>query len=98
MLINYTWKDWMLRATTTQGSGRLADLFLGVDVWGRNTKAYGAGYASVSGIGIAKRSGLSCGVFAPGWVYENGDASAWMERSSEFWTMVRGLHWKGAGR
>lgn len=89
MLINYTWKSWMLRETMSYGSGRLADLFLGVDVWGRNTKAYSAGYASVSGVGIAKHSGLSCGIFAPGWVYEKGDDKTWMERSAKFWAMVR---------
>lgn len=48
-----------------EGSGRAADVFVGVDVWGRNT-AYAGGSESDQPVRQIVSRGFSCGLFAPG--------------------------------
>ncbi|CAD7702778.1 unnamed protein product [Ostreobium quekettii] len=88
ILLNYSWRRGSLRTQASRRASRLQDEYVGVDVWGRSTRAYGEGYACVAGVAHAKASGRSCGLFAPAWVYEVGETRAWEKRNGAFWASV----------
>lgn len=63
---------------------RAEDVYLGVDVHGRGTHG-GGGFNSHVALSAARRAGLSAALFAPAWVFENGDRAAWRERDRHLW-------------
>ena len=75
LFTNYWWGGMQLRQSAAlAGPGRQHDVFVGVDVFGRNT-SYAAGKACAAPCRAARAAGLSLALFAPGWSVECGEAS-----------------------
>ncbi|XP_021197467.3 uncharacterized protein LOC110381450 isoform X1 [Helicoverpa armigera] len=66
---NYSWSVEDVKASAEQAGGRLTDLFVGVDVWGRNF--FGGGqFNTQSAIKVVHAMGCSIALFAPAWTHE----------------------------
>eukprot|EP00457_Paulinella_chromatophora_P012901 gb/GEZN01013150.1/.p1 GENE.gb/GEZN01013150.1/~~gb/GEZN01013150.1/.p1 ORF type:complete len:306 (-),score=59.51 gb/GEZN01013150.1/:115-915(-) len=75
MFLNYWWTAEQLRSSRElAGPERRADVYAGVDVWGRNTTCYGAGPLCAQGVKLVAQAGISVALFAPGWCLEVGPA------------------------
>ena len=73
-------------------------MYVGIDVWGRGTNS-GGGYNTINDVAlIAKQGlfvisqsfkGLSCALFAPGWIFEHEFSChmtpEYIEKEREFW-------------
>ncbi|KAJ1559986.1 hypothetical protein HK405_008649, partial [Cladochytrium tenue] len=74
---NYTWEeDYPQESAKTAaavsqegGSDRTADVFTGIDVWGRNTFG-GGGFNIHKALRVIARAGTSAAIFAPAWTHE----------------------------
>ncbi|KAL3178760.1 hypothetical protein MRX96_009439 [Rhipicephalus microplus] len=69
IFINFRWTESMLLSSAQLARNRKADVYVGVDVYGRGTK-YPGGYETYKPAELVRRCGLSAAVFAAGWVYE----------------------------
>jgi hypothetical protein len=71
IFINYTWKvDAPAACALRAGALRRSDVFMGCDVFGRNT--YGGGkFECDKAMKVAKRAGTSFALFAPSWIVED---------------------------
>lgn len=61
---------------------------MGVDVWGRNTRS-GGGWNISQDLTVIQSKGLSCALFAPGWIFEhecNGQVNEeYFQKEKRFW-------------
>ncbi|GLV44618.1 Endo-beta-N-acetylglucosaminidase [Carabus blaptoides fortunei] len=69
IFLNYTWKDTNLEWSAKMAQHRILDVFVGVDVFGRNCFG-GGGFNSHAAASLIRRYGLSMAIFAPGWTHE----------------------------
>ncbi|XP_026486642.2 uncharacterized protein LOC113393797 [Vanessa tameamea] len=66
---NYSWSEKDVESSVVAAGERLTDLFIGIDVWGRNF--YGGGqFNTQEAIQVAFTYGCSLAIFAPAWTYE----------------------------
>ncbi|CAH2038170.1 unnamed protein product, partial [Iphiclides podalirius] len=66
---NYSWSEADVRASAAEAGERLVDVFVGIDVWGRNF--YGGGqFNTQEAVKLAHAYGCSLAVFAPAWTHE----------------------------
>ncbi|KAL4720943.1 hypothetical protein ACJJTC_002835 [Scirpophaga incertulas] len=69
LFTNYSWSEEHVRSSSVLAGGRLTDLYIGLDVWGRNF--FGGGQFNLhEAVKIAHRYGCSMAVFAPAWSHE----------------------------
>ncbi|KAK9833781.1 hypothetical protein WJX74_005705 [Apatococcus lobatus] len=90
LFVNYSWKAETpaQAAAAALASGRPeTDVYMGIDVYGRNTYGGGGMDCDVA-IKAALAAGLSVALFAPGWVWEHGDRDRWRDRDQEFWDRI----------
>lgn len=69
IFLNYTWNIENLSNSARNSRGRLHDVFVGIDVFGRGMIG-GGGYNTKEALDLARKAQLSIALFAPGWVYE----------------------------
>lgn len=80
IFLNYTWTEAHLdrtkKAAAATGSGfegdRISDVFVGLDIFGRNFYA-GGKYNTWKALDVVRKYGLSAAIFAPGWTFETQD-------------------------
>lgn len=66
---NYSWSVSDVVHSVQEAGDRVTDLFIGIDVWGRNF--YGGGqFNTQEAIKIAHKEGCSLAIFAPAWTHE----------------------------
>eukprot|EP00899_Mesostigma_viride_P000221 jgi/Mesvir1/1019/Mv17552-RA.1 len=89
LFTNYPWK-----ATTPAecaqraGKARACDVWMGIDVHGRNTFG-GGGFQCDVAINASLPAGVSTAVFAPGWVFESHSApDAFLADNQRFWDKI----------
>ncbi|KAL2896253.1 Cytosolic endo-beta-N-acetylglucosaminidase 2 [Bienertia sinuspersici] len=84
---NYTWKvDYPKLSANTAGD-RKFDVYMGIDVFGRNT--YGGGQWSTNiALDVIKKDDVSAAIFAPGWVYENKEPPDFQTAQNRWWGLV----------
>ncbi|KPJ18305.1 Cytosolic endo-beta-N-acetylglucosaminidase [Papilio machaon] len=72
---NYSWSENEVRESAVAAGDRLTDVYVGIDVWGRNF--YGGGqFNTQEAVKVAHSHGCSLAVFAPAWTHEaRSDAS-----------------------
>lgn len=87
IFINYVWQGHTPSNVRRRVTGRAGDVYMGVDVFGRNTYGGGGDNCNVA-LSAAKAEGLSAALFAPGWVYECEDKSRWHDKQEQFWGKV----------
>lgn len=64
------------------------DVYVGVDVWGRGSFS-GGGYNTHKALEQIAKQGLSCALFAPGWVFEHEFdciySPEYVRKEADFW-------------
>ncbi|XP_041978108.1 cytosolic endo-beta-N-acetylglucosaminidase [Aricia agestis] len=73
---NYSWSEGDVRrsAAAAAAAGRLTDLYVGIDVWGRNFHG-GGQFNTKQAVEVAHKHGCSLAIFAPAWTHEaRGDS------------------------
>ncbi|MCO5613185.1 hypothetical protein L7F22_067461 [Adiantum nelumboides] len=85
---NYTWKEGHPKTSAAiAGETRRYDVYMGIDVFGRNTYG-GGGFQSNVGLTAARDAGVSAALFAPGWVYETQQSSSFISAQNRWWGLV----------
>ncbi|XP_024526195.1 cytosolic endo-beta-N-acetylglucosaminidase 1 [Selaginella moellendorffii] len=87
IFINYTWKrDYAAKSAKVAGD-RASDVYMGVDVFGRNTFG-GGGFQSNVALKVALEAGVSAALFGPGWVYEKNIGPTFEDAQIRFWASI----------
>ncbi|XP_061713792.1 cytosolic endo-beta-N-acetylglucosaminidase isoform X2 [Cydia pomonella] len=89
---NYSWSERHVLAARAAAGQRRADVFVGLDVWGRNFLG-GGQFNTQEAVKIAHKHGLSLAIFAPGWTHEAlPPAAGWFRtytlRERALWTSL----------
>ncbi|KAK3014089.1 hypothetical protein RJ639_009494 [Escallonia herrerae] len=87
IFINYSWlKDYPKQSATVAGN-RKFDVYMGIDVFGRNT--YGGGQWTTNvALDVIKKDDVSAAIFAPGWVYETKQPPNFQTAQNRWWGLV----------
>lgn len=84
---NYNWREEHLERMLGQAGERLADVYVGVDVFARGN-VVGGRFDTDKSLELIRKHGFSAALFAPGWVYEcleKGDSSGTRTSSGVCW-------------
>ncbi|XP_063533673.1 uncharacterized protein LOC134743973 [Cydia strobilella] len=91
---NYSWSERHVSDARRAAGERHRDVFVGIDVWGRNFIG-GGQFNTQEAVKIAHKHGLSLAIFAPAWTHEALDPSpsaSWLRaytlRERALWTSV----------
>ncbi|KAG8129176.1 hypothetical protein E2320_015878, partial [Naja naja] len=87
---NYNWKEVHLQQTREVASSRQADVYVGVDVFGRGDVVSG-GFDIKKSLQMIREQGLSVAIFAPGWVYEHLGPRDFLNNEDKFWALLSQL-------
>jgi len=92
LFTNYWWgaRELAASAELALASGsrdRRHDVYMGVDVFGRNTR-YAAGLGCAPACRAAREHALSLALFAPGWSFESAGCDT-READRRFWDQLR---------
>ncbi|KAL1494460.1 hypothetical protein ABEB36_010058 [Hypothenemus hampei] len=81
--LNYSWTERQLENTLAAAESRVSDVFVGVDVFGRNM--FGGGQLdSHKAAEVIRKYKLSMALFAPGWTHETLEKNANMPEFVQF--------------
>nr|CAD1828842.1 unnamed protein product [Ananas comosus var. bracteatus] len=69
IFVNYTWNEKYPEYSAAVAGERKFDVYMGIDVFGRNTFGGGQWNTNVA-LDLLKKEDISAAIFAPGWVYE----------------------------
>ncbi|KAK9742309.1 hypothetical protein RND81_03G162900 [Saponaria officinalis] len=84
---NYTWKEDNPRLSADVAGDRKFDVYMGIDVFGRNT--YGGGQWDTNvALDVIKRNDVSAAIFAPGWVYETNQPPDFQTAQNRWWSLI----------
>ncbi|KAK7305920.1 hypothetical protein VNO77_43833 [Canavalia gladiata] len=87
IFVNYTWKEGYPRLSAEVASDRKFDVYMGIDVFGRNTYGGGQWNAHVA-LDVLRKNDISAAIFAPGWVYETKQAPDFQTAQNNWWGLV----------
>ncbi|GIL62379.1 hypothetical protein Vafri_16601, partial [Volvox africanus] len=90
LFVNYTWGEAAPAAVAAAAGSRAADVFMGIDVFGRGSYGGGKDNCPVA-LSAARSEGLSAALFAPGWVYEEFPRDSFEQRQEAFWAGIRAV-------
>ncbi|KAL1450283.1 hypothetical protein MTO96_028033 [Rhipicephalus appendiculatus] len=85
IFLNFRWTEEMLMSSAQLAGDRKADVYVGVDVYARNT-SYRGGYEMYKAVQLIRRCGLSAAVFAAGWVYETQGKRNFVKNQYRLWS------------
>ncbi|XP_069511317.1 cytosolic endo-beta-N-acetylglucosaminidase [Ambystoma mexicanum] len=84
---NYNWKEENLEYMLSEAGDRLADVYVGVDVFARG-EVVGGRYETNKALQLIRKYGMSAAIFAPGWVYECLGKENFLENENKFWSLL----------
>ncbi|KAM9457958.1 cytosolic endo-beta-N-acetylglucosaminidase [Clarias gariepinus] len=86
---NYNWTETSLEdmAMDSAAQGRLADIYVGIDVFARG-EVVGGMFETNKALEMVRKYGLSTAIFAPGWVYECHDKVDFPKNQDKFWGLL----------
>uniref|UniRef100_A0A1D1XRH8 mannosyl-glycoprotein endo-beta-N-acetylglucosaminidase n=2 Tax=Anthurium amnicola TaxID=1678845 RepID=A0A1D1XRH8_9ARAE len=87
IFINYTWKASYPELSAAVAGDRKFDVYMGIDVFGRNTYGGGQWKANVA-LDLLKKVDISAAIFAPGWVYETKQPPDFQTAQNRWWGLV----------
>lgn len=87
IFVNYTWQESYPRLSAAVAGDRKYDVYMGIDVFGRNTYGGGQWKASVA-LDVLKKDEVSAAIFAPGWVYETKQPPNFETAQNRWWSLV----------
>lgn len=83
IFLNYNWNEEDLIKSVTNAGKRNIDVYVGIDVFGRNCIG---GLDSYKSLRLIRKYDLSVAIFAPGWTYETlNDKSKFSITEDKFW-------------
>ncbi|KAL6838252.1 hypothetical protein ACP4OV_031924 [Aristida adscensionis] len=87
LFVNYTWGKTYPQDSATAAGNRKYDVYMGIDVFGRNT--YGGGQWNTNvALDLLKKVDVSTAIFAPGWVYESKQPPDFESAQNRWWGLV----------
>ncbi|QHN81953.1 Cytosolic endo-beta-N-acetylglucosaminidase [Arachis hypogaea] len=87
IFVNYTWKENYPSLSAAVAGDRRFDVYMGIDVFGRNT--YGGGQWNVNvALDVLRKDDVSAAIFAPGWVYETKQPPDFETANNSWWDLV----------
>ncbi|XP_059456645.1 cytosolic endo-beta-N-acetylglucosaminidase 1 [Corylus avellana] len=87
IFVNYTWKGDYPRRSAAVAGDRKFDVYMGIDVFGRNT--YGGGQWNTNvALNVLEKDDVSAAIFAPGWVYETNQPPDFQTAQNRWWALV----------
>ncbi|CAA0834429.1 Cytosolic endo-beta-N-acetylglucosaminidase 1 [Striga hermonthica] len=87
IFVNYTWEENFPKLSADVAGDRKFDVYMGIDVFGRNT--YGGGQWTTNvALDVIKKSDVSAAIFAPGWVYETKQPPDFRTAQNRWWGLV----------
>ncbi|XP_034363723.1 cytosolic endo-beta-N-acetylglucosaminidase isoform X2 [Arvicanthis niloticus] len=84
---NYNWREDHLQRMVAQAGERLADVYVGVDVFARSN-VIGGRFETDKSLELIRKYGFSAALFAPGWVYECLEKSDFFQNQDKFWRLL----------
>uniref|UniRef100_A0A0D9WFE0 mannosyl-glycoprotein endo-beta-N-acetylglucosaminidase n=1 Tax=Leersia perrieri TaxID=77586 RepID=A0A0D9WFE0_9ORYZ len=84
---NYTWKAKYPQESAVVAGERKYDVYMGIDVYGRNTFGGGQWNTKVA-LDLLKKDNVSAAIFAPGWVYETKQPPDFRTAQNRWWGLV----------
>ncbi|XP_064478947.1 LOW QUALITY PROTEIN: cytosolic endo-beta-N-acetylglucosaminidase-like [Ornithodoros turicata] len=90
IFLNYGWTAENLEKSAEVAGKRKADVYVGIDVFARNTE-YPGGFETCKSVEQVRKLGLSAAIFAPGWVYETQEKDKFTENQCRFWNFPKEL-------
>ncbi|XP_032994924.1 cytosolic endo-beta-N-acetylglucosaminidase isoform X1 [Lacerta agilis] len=87
---NYNWTEEYLLRTREMADDRRADIYVGVDVFGRGV-VVSSGFDTNKSLRMIREQGLSVAIFAPGWVYEHLGPTNFLNNEDKFWALLSDL-------
>ncbi|KAL5708362.1 mannosyl-glycoprotein endo-beta-N-acetylglucosaminidase [Ranunculus cassubicifolius] len=94
IFVNYTWAEDYPKLSAAVAGDRKFDVYMGIDVFGRNT--YGGGQWTTNvALDVIKKDDVSAAVFAPGWVYETKQPPDFQTAQNRWWGLIEkswGVH------
>lgn len=87
IFVNYTWKEDYPRISAAVAGDRKFDVYMGIDVFGRNTYGGGQWNANVA-LDVIRKNDVSAAIFAPGWVYETKQPPDFETAQNSWWGLV----------
>uniref|UniRef100_J3M649 mannosyl-glycoprotein endo-beta-N-acetylglucosaminidase n=2 Tax=Oryza brachyantha TaxID=4533 RepID=J3M649_ORYBR len=84
---NYTWMKKYPQESAAVAGERKYDVYMGIDVYGRNTFGGGQWNTNVA-LDILKKDDVSAAIFAPGWVYETKQPPNFLTAQNRWWGLV----------
>lgn len=83
IFLNYNWKEDDLIKSVANAGNRVVDVYVGVDVFGRNCVG---GLDCYKSLEVIRKYDLSVAIFAPGWTYETlNDKNKFSKIEDTFW-------------
>ncbi|XP_078427082.1 cytosolic endo-beta-N-acetylglucosaminidase isoform X1 [Cetorhinus maximus] len=87
IFLNYNWKEEHLKRMATLMEERHADVYVGVDVFGRGDVVGGEFTTNLS-LELIRKYNFSAAIFAPGWVYETLEKEKFHRNQHKFWNLL----------
>ncbi|KAK2829182.1 hypothetical protein Q7C36_017172 [Tachysurus vachellii] len=86
---NYNWTESSLEdmASDPAAQQRLADIYVGIDVFARGD-VVGGKFETNKALELVRKHRLSTAIFAPGWVYECHDKEDFRKNQDKFWGLL----------
>ncbi|KAL6630980.1 hypothetical protein ACP70R_028320 [Stipagrostis hirtigluma subsp. patula] len=88
LFANYTWKKSYPQDSAAVAGNRKYDVYMGIDVFGRNTFGGGQWNTNVA-LDLLKKVDVSTAIFAPGWVYETKQPPNFESAQNRWWGLVQ---------
>uniref|UniRef100_A0A7I4FNY7 mannosyl-glycoprotein endo-beta-N-acetylglucosaminidase n=1 Tax=Physcomitrium patens TaxID=3218 RepID=A0A7I4FNY7_PHYPA len=87
LFTNYTWSEGMAKLSANAAGERNFEVYMGVDVFGRNTFG-GGGFDCDKALKVAREGEVSAALFAPAWVYETNQPPSFEIAQSRWWSRI----------
>lgn len=84
---NYNWMEDHLERMVSQAPKRLADVYVGVDVFARGD-VIGGKFDTNKALQLIRKHSFSAAIFAPGWVYECNEKKDFRQHQGKFWSLL----------
>ncbi|XP_077213000.1 cytosolic endo-beta-N-acetylglucosaminidase 1-like [Tasmannia lanceolata] len=87
IFVNYSWLEDYPKLSAAVAGERKFDVYMGIDVFGRNTFGGGQWNTNVA-LDVLKKDDVSAALFAPGWVYETKQKPDFQTAQNRWWGLV----------
>ncbi|KAB7502689.1 Cytosolic endo-beta-N-acetylglucosaminidase [Armadillidium nasatum] len=87
IFLNYTWNEDHLKRSVQVAQSRLTDVYVGVDMYGRNFYK-GGGFNTNKAFEVIRKYNLSAALFAQGWTYEVLGAQNFFSNENIMWNSL----------